>query len=230
MNKLLKNKYFIIIWGIIVAVFNTVLFLTTNKTHYELSSFWVSYAFVMAAFVGQLLAHIFTRNDEESLGAEIPSTAMSAYLIVMLIAGSIFLGLTKLIKNLWLIPFLTLFILNALFAIIFILGLEHKENVKNNPQKMPIVFDMSGVINLLYTLLEKEDNPIIRERISKLLELAESTSDLTSEKETFKNVEKQIFEYVYFLSRNVEKNEEQNIFNNINKIEQLLLKRKELAE
>ena len=230
MNKLLKNKYFIIIWGIIVAVFNTVLFLTTNKTHYELSSFWVSYAFVMAAFVGQLLAHILTRNDEESLGAEIPSTAMSAYLIVMLIAGSIFLGLTKLIKNLWLIPFLTLFILNALFAIIFILGLEHKENVKNNPQKMPIVFDMSGVINLLYTLLEKEDNPIIRERISKLLELAESTSDLTSEKETFKNVEKQIFEYVYFLSRNVEKNEEQNIFNNINKIEQLLLKRKELAE
>lgn len=230
MNKLLKNKYFIIIWGIIVAVFNTVLFLTTNKTHYELSSFWVSYAFVMAAFVGQLLAHILTRNDEESLGAEIPSTAMSAYLIVMLIAGSIFLGLTKLIKNLWLIPFLTLFILNALFVIIFILGLEHKENVKNNPQKMPIVFDMLGVINLLYTLLEKEDNPIIRERISKLLELAESTSDLTSEKETFKNVEKQIFEYVYFLSRNVEKNEEQNIFNNINKIEQLLLKRKELAE
>ena len=230
MNKLLKNKYFIIIWGIIVAVFNTVLFLTTNKTHYELSSFWVSYAFVMAAFVGQLLAHILTRNDEESLGAEIPSTAMSAYLIVMLIAGSIFLGLTKIIKNLWLIPFLTLFILNALFVIIFILGLEHKENVKNNPQKMPIVFDMLGVINLLYTLLEKEDNPIIRERISKLLELAESTSDLTSEKETFKNVEKQIFEYVYFLSRNVEKNEEQNIFNNINKIEQLLLKRKELAE
>ena len=230
MNKLLKNKYFIIIWGIIVAVFNTVLFLTTNKTHYELSSFWVSYAFVMAAFVGQLLAHILTRNDEESLGAEIPSTAMSAYLIVMLIAGSIFLGLTKIIKNLWLIPFLILFILNALFVIIFILGLEHKENVKNNPQKMPIVFDMLGVINLLYTLLEKEDNPIIRERISKLLELAESTSDLTSEKETFKNVEKQIFEYVYFLSRNVEKNEEQNIFNNINKIEQLLLKRKELAE
>jgi len=230
LKKLLNNKYYIIIWGIIVAVFNTVLFLTTNQTHYELASFWVSYAFIMAAFIAQLLSHIITRKDKESLGVEIPSTTMSVYLIVILIVGSVFLGLSKIIKNLWLIPFLTLFILNALFVIIFVLGLQHKENVKNNPQKMPLVFDMLGVINLLYTLLDKEDNTVIRERISKLLELAESTSDLTSEKETFKNVEKQIFEYCYFLSRNVERNEEQNIFNNINKLEQLLLKRKELAE
>ena len=63
---------------------------------------------------------------------------MSVYLIVILIVGSVFLGLSKIIKNLWLIPFLTLFILNALFVIIFVLGLQHKENVKNNPQKMPL--------------------------------------------------------------------------------------------
>ena len=113
MKKLLNNKYYIIIWGIIVAVFNTVLFLTTNQTHYELASFWVSYAFIMAAFIAQLLSHIITRKDKESLGVEIPSTTMSVYLIVILIVGSVFLGLSKIIKNLWLIPFLTLFILNV---------------------------------------------------------------------------------------------------------------------
>lgn len=229
MKKILNNKYYLIVWAIIVLVFNTVLFLTTNNTHYELSSFWVSYAFIMAAFIAQLFVHITTRKDKESLGVEIPSTTMSVYLMVVIVVGCVFLGLSKVVKNLWLIPFITLFIINALFVIIFILGLSHKENVKNNPQKMPVVFDMAGLITLLYDLLDKEDNPVIRDRVSRVLELAEATSDLTSENPKFKEVEKQIFEYAYFLKRNVEKDEEQNIFNNINKLEELLLKRKNLA-
>ena len=90
--------------------------------------------------------------------------------------------------------------------------------------------NFNGFIQLLYDLLDHVDNPQVRDQISKILELAEDTSSLSSDNERFKQVEKQIFEYAYFLTKNVERNELQNIFNNINKIEKLLLERKKIAE
>lgn len=230
MKNLLNNKYYVLIWTVIVGLFNLVLFLTTNMTHYVLPSFWVAYGFIMFAFVFQLLTHVLLRKTNESLGVEIPSTVVSLYLIITVAVGSILLGLSKVIGNNWLVPFLILIIITGICLIVFVFGLMNKEQIKKNPQKTPIVFDFNGFIQLLYDLLDHVDNPQVRDQISKILELAEDTSSLSSDNERFKQVEKQIFEYAYFLTKNVERNELQNIFNNINKIEKLLLERKKIAE
>lgn len=229
MKNLLNNKYYIVIWSVIVGLFNAVLFLTTNGSHYELSSFWIAYGFIMFAFVFQLVTHVLLRNTNESQGIEIPSTMVSLYLIVVVAFGSILLGLSKVIGNKWLVPFIILLVVTAIFIIAFVFGLMNKEHIKNNPQKIQVVFDFAGFIQLLYDLLDKVDNPQVRSQISKILELAEDTSSLNSDKPRFKDVEKQIFEYAYFLSKNVERNEIQNIYNNINKLEKLLLERKKIA-
>ena len=229
MKNLLNNKYYIVIWSVIVGLFNAVLFLTTNRSHYELSSFWIAYGFIMFAFVFQLVTHVLLRNTNESQGIEIPSTMVSLYLIVVVALGSILLGLSKVIGNKWLVPFIILLVVTAIFIIAFVFGLMNKEHIKNNPQKIQVVFDFAGFIQLLYDLLDKVDNPQVRSQISKILELAEDTSSLNSDKPRFKDVEKQIFEYAYFLSKNVERNEIQNIYNNINKLEKLLLERKKIA-
>lgn len=230
MKNLLNNKYYVLIWTIIVGLFNLVLFLTTNMTHYVLPSFWVAYGFIMFAFVFQVLTHVLLRKTNESLGVEIPSTVVSLYLIITVAVGSILLGLSKVIGNNWLVPFLILIIITGICLIVFVFGLMNKEQIKKNPQKTQIVFDFNGFIQLLYDLLDHVDNPQVRDQISKILELAEDTSSLSSDNERFKQVEKQIFEYAYFLTKNVERNELQNIFNNINKIEKLLLERKKIAE
>lgn len=90
-----KNfKYYIIIWAVLLAVFNAVTFLTPN----ELAgfskfggAFWSGYAAVTAAFIGQLVcAYIaFRAENAEKLFLNLPLITVSyTALIVTLIVGA----------------------------------------------------------------------------------------------------------------------------------------------
>ena len=58
MRKLFENRYFLIIWGVVVVAFNAVLFLSVaawKQEAFELAAFWGLYASVMLSFVAVLL-------------------------------------------------------------------------------------------------------------------------------------------------------------------------------
>ena len=72
MRKLFENRYFLIIWGVVVVAFNAVLFLSVaawKQEAFELAAFWGLYACVMLAFVSVLLICLLHKknNYEQSI-------------------------------------------------------------------------------------------------------------------------------------------------------------------
>lgn len=88
-----------IIWAICLAVFNVIVFVTPSKIG-DVSKFtgvfWIAYAFITAAFVGQLLCAFIAmrRMGLKGFFYKIPLISISyGGLVTMLIVGSIFLAI-----------------------------------------------------------------------------------------------------------------------------------------
>lgn len=92
----MKNtfKFYAIIWAILLAVYNLVVFLVKPLPGYVITydaRFWVSWAVIMAAFVGQLFcANVaFNAKNSEKFFLNVPLITKSySSLILMTIAGS----------------------------------------------------------------------------------------------------------------------------------------------
>ena len=87
-------KYYIVVWGLLLALFNLITFIVPNPPNPAkfTESFWIGYGFVMAAFVGQLVcAGIAFRHDERSLVFYNLSLLSSSFagLVATFIAGII---------------------------------------------------------------------------------------------------------------------------------------------
>ena len=88
-------KYYALIWAILFIAFNVICFVTPNEM-FGLSkidaTFWVAYAFITAAFIGQLAcAYIaFKADNLKKMFYNLPLITVSyTGLILMLIAGAV---------------------------------------------------------------------------------------------------------------------------------------------
>lgn len=88
-------KYYGICWAVVLVVFNVITFVTVNETVGLASvgsSFWVGYAFITIAFIGNLIcSFLFCKEENKGkvfLNIPIVSLAYSA-LIVSLIVGAV---------------------------------------------------------------------------------------------------------------------------------------------
>lgn len=88
-------KYYGICWAIVLVVFNVITFVVTNETVGLASvgsSFWVGYAFITIAFIGNLICSLLFFKEENKgkvfLNVPIINLAYSA-LIVSLIVGAV---------------------------------------------------------------------------------------------------------------------------------------------
>lgn len=88
-------KYYSICWAIALAVFNVITFVAANKTVGLAavdSSFWVGYAFITIAFIGNLIcSFLFFKEENKNkvfLNIPIINLAYSA-LIISLIVGAV---------------------------------------------------------------------------------------------------------------------------------------------
>ena len=96
----MKNSFgvYSIVWALALLMFNVVTFVVPNEINGVsrwTGIFWVSYAFITAAFLGQLLcAHFaFKPSTNQKLFYRIPMIRVSYIgLIVMLIAGGVFMA------------------------------------------------------------------------------------------------------------------------------------------
>lgn len=91
-----------VIWAICLAVFNVITFVTPNEiggVSKFTASFWVGYVFITVAFIGQLVCALFALKAEniKKMFYRIPMISISyTGLILMLIAGGIFMAIPTL--------------------------------------------------------------------------------------------------------------------------------------
>ena len=91
-----------VIWAICLAVFNVIVFVTPNEiggVSKFTASFWVGYIFITVAFIGQLVCAFFALKAEniKKMFYRIPMISISyTGLILMLIAGGIFMAIPTL--------------------------------------------------------------------------------------------------------------------------------------
>ena len=91
-----------VIWAICLAVFNVIVFVTPNEiggVSKFTASFWVGYVFITVAFIGQLVCAFFALKAEniKKMFYRIPMISISyTGLILMLIAGGIFMAIPTL--------------------------------------------------------------------------------------------------------------------------------------
>ncbi len=91
-----KNfKYYIAIWVVLIAIYNVVVFTVEALPGYEINydaRFWISWRFILAAFVGQLICAYtsFKPKNNEKLFLSIPLITQSySGAIAMTIIGSV---------------------------------------------------------------------------------------------------------------------------------------------
>lgn len=109
-----------IIWAICLAVFNVIVFVTPDKiagVSKFSSSFWVGYIFITIAFIGQLICALFAFKAEnrKQFFYKIPLISVSyTGLVLMLIAGSIFMAIPMLPEWIGIIVCMLIFAFNAI--------------------------------------------------------------------------------------------------------------------
>ena len=98
--KMSKNvKLYAIVWVILVALFNAIVFITPSEYEGEskfTDTFWIGYALVMVAFLGQLICSYIGLKDDNltKVFYNIPLLRVSVIgLVVSVIAGSILMAI-----------------------------------------------------------------------------------------------------------------------------------------
>ena len=208
MRKLFENRYFLIIWGVVVAAFNAILFLsvaTWKQEAFELAAFWGLYACVMLAFVSVLLICLLHKknNYEQSILMTLVAPLATVAIFVGII---LFFCIDKIDLVFILIPYIIVF---AIMIIAFVFGNMYQNHLDNIEVKVTKVVDINGLINFLSELQNTTSDSNI------ISVLDPNNSDL-------KALEKRIFEYALFIEKDIKNNAFNNFLMNAEKMEKLL--------
>ncbi|MDE5670776.1 MAG: hypothetical protein K2I14_04865 [Eubacterium sp.] len=176
-------KYYGICWAIALAVFNVITFVAANETvglSSVGSSFWVGYAFITIAFIGNLIcSFLFFKEENKSkvfLNVPIINLAFSG-LIVSLIVGVVAMAVPQI--PYWVGVIVDVLVL-AFYAIAIVKASAAADIVNDVEQKVKEqTFFIKSLICDIEMLAEKENNPEIKQQLKKLAEKAKY-SDPTS--------------------------------------------------
>lgn len=221
MKKRFESKYYILIWATLVAIVNVILFLSIKAENRQ-TAFWVSYGFIMGAFLCNLVGFLVTPRNSERINTV--TTFSFVFLVVCILIGIIFFFLPK---AKFIVVFLPYFIVTGLFIIMIVFGAMNQAWIKNNPQKLPEIFTMEQLVSYLQNLQNKCTDVAVRNGINELATLAMNALPNEAHKTEVEMIEKQIFEYTTFLRKNVEQGEITNIFHNIEKVKKLFKERED---
>lgn len=216
MKKLFYNKYFYLIFAIILAVFNAVLFLLVKDAGvFNLPAFWVTYGFVMLGFLFMVLISIINRKAK--LHQDVASVFMLPLSFIMILLGIVFFFF---VKSVYLVTLLIPFIIiSGIILIGLVLSLMYKESLNHVEEKEVIASSLSELNGIIKTLYAKTNNSVMIKLIDQLVSL---TNDINDEVDG----DERIIEYCYFVKKDLESNNDNNAINNAKKMIELLGKRK----
>ncbi len=176
-------KYYGICWAIALVVFNVITFVAANETIGLTSvgsSFWVGYAFITIAFIGNLICGFLFFKEENKgrvfLNIPIINLAYSA-LIVSLIVGAVAMAVPQI--PYWIGVIVDVLVL-AFYAIAIVKASAAADIVNDVEQKVKAqTFFIKSLTVDIEMLAEKEKNSEIKQQLKKLAEKAKY-SDPTS--------------------------------------------------
>lgn len=218
MKKNLSLCYYLVIWAVVVGIFNILLFILDHNHN---GTFWLTYSFVMISFVINLVGFMFTPRNKQRINSI--TTFCFIYALIVLITSIIFF----IIGDVNLSVIIAVFVaITGVFTLFTVLGLKNqnqiKEIVKENPA---LITDMSNLVNYLQDIKKQSDNVAIRNSINDLVNFVMGSTPNKKNLESVELIEKQIFEYSTFIKKNVELDEVNNVFYNIEKVKKLLKER-----
>ena len=224
MQKGIAKKYYALVWLLDVALFNVLVFLLV-KSENRLDAFWTSYSFITIGFLLNLASFYLVKPNSERIN---PLTTFSLiYTVVALIYGIIMFFIPS---APFLVAFIPLLVMLVVFSIMGVFGVMNLEMIKSNPQKTPVVFTMSELVEYLQETQKLSSDVAVRNKINDLAYFAMSARVSSEENKELEDVEKQIYEYATFIRKNVERNEITNVFNNIEKVRKLIKEREQLIK
>ena len=224
MKKIFNSKYYFIVWAVLLALYNVVAFLVTSKET-RLLAFWVSYGFVMAGFIVNLLSALLDFPDDDKLN---PFTTFSfTFVVVCQLAGIIYVLIPTAPAVDVIIPYA---VLTAVYVILMVFSfktlkqteVKHTASVQTTTA---ITGNMHDLIDFFKELKESSQDLAVRNALNDLSHYIMSSSVSDKMNEEVNALEKRIFEYADFIKKNVEKNEIGNIFNNIDNVKRLVKER-----
>lgn len=178
-------KYYVIIWAILLALFNVVCFVSPTEvagmTKFS-GAFWTGYAFITLSFIGQLICagFSFKETDNKKFFLNIPLISISyTTLIITLIFGAICMAVPDLPN--W-VGIILCFVILAFGAISVIKAKAAAEAVSSVEEK---VKSKTAFIKLLATnaqnLLNRANAPMLKEKCKKVYEALRYSDPVSSE-------------------------------------------------
>lgn len=170
------------IWAILLVVYNVVLFIIAGFDCGE--AFWISYVFVLIAFismliVGKLLGDDLVRLRDWIFGFPMISVTYG-YVVIEIVLATIFMLLDSELE--WQLPFVIQFIVLAAYAVL-VIGCFYAKRTINDVQTK--VKDKTNFIRMLRAdaemLVEKTQDPEMRMMCRKLAEDIRFSDPMSSE-------------------------------------------------
>lgn len=218
MKKNLSLCYYLVIWAVVVGIFNILLFVLDHNHN---TTFWLTYAFVMTSFVANLIGFMVTPRNKQRINSI--TTFCFIYAIITLITGLVFF----IIGDANIPTIICVFVcITGVFIVLNVFGLKNQNDIKektNEPKD--IITDMSNLVNYLQDIQKQSDNVALRNSINDLVNFVMGATPNKNNLESVELIEKQIFEYSTFIKKNVELDEVNNVFYNIEKVKKLLKER-----
>lgn len=210
-----NKKYTAIIAFIILAAIDAVTFILTKTGQYD-PQFWMGFVFIQVAFLAYILTKIFVKDETEERGIRPLDTVLFLNIIVMILMGLVaYLAPYK--KNVFTTLMVFYIIITALCACSGVLTGLNKKITKDARVIKPRIFNQNNLIDVLAetkSLITDED---LREQVQIIID---QINGLQVELGSVKG--KQLVEYVQFMYKNATRRETDNLFNNINKVNEIL--------
>lgn len=201
-----KFKYYAIVWAVLVAIFNVIVFVTPNEiagvSKFD-SSFWVGYIFIMLTFAAQLgVAWYSLKDDITRIFYRMPLLSISyGSLIIMIVVGILCMVIPGF--PVWLGIILCLLVLA--FSIVSMMQAQTAASVIGDIDtkiKNKTFFIKSLTVDI-DSLVARASSEVIREEVKKVYDAVRFSDPMSNE--ALAGVESQIILKVNELTDGVEK-------------------------
>lgn len=178
--KKARNNY-LIIWAICLALFNIIVFVVPNENR-EADNFWVGYALITAALVGNLACSFITLNSKSNAKVfyNIPLITISIVgIVISSIAGAIFMTIPGI--ETW-VGIIVSFIILAVVAIASLTAKSAADIVGDIDDKIKTQTSfIKGITLDAEMLMSNASTPEIKDEIKKVYEAFRFSDPMSSD-------------------------------------------------
>lgn len=178
-------KKYAIIWAILFVLFNAICFVTPseiNGVSKYTNSFWIGYAFITAAFIGQLFCTYLAFKPENVKGLIYNSSFISlsvAGLALMLVAGGITMALPRVPEWIGILVCLIILAFTAIKVVKASSAVEAVEQIEKNVKTK--TFFIRSLTADAQALVSKADAEEIKQEANKVYEAIRYSDPMSDE-------------------------------------------------